>query len=225
MGMAVLVLRVAADPRIATAADPARVLRSERLNGTFRDLAVDLAPVQQGNMTLSLSSPVNAVTLHDHQLRLEPDGGEGHRVAVTVELSAEGDLVADVSFGGPTRRLRDRLVVPRQRKTLTGRVLLAETDGGFLVTVLEAPRQLEITVESGLADQVSGTCASLVRLPLLKGLCAGLGAALEHLWIPLPEAGHSYLVPAAELTPDERRQLRGYLAKTGSQGEGGGRPR
>lgn len=199
----------------AWAASPSPfVFSSEARNGVYEDTFQEISPVERGGMTIDMASPDNEITIHGHRIELVPQGERVHRGNLTVEVSGWGDLIADVAFtsGSPPQRFRDRLTIPRQTVDLSGLVLLSKTTDGYVVTPLEMPKTVPVRVESGLADGIVASCEALSRLPFLSLGCSGLGQAFERVQVPLPGPGQSYVLPAGELTADERRQLDGYLA-------------
>ena len=199
---------------VQAAAPSAFVFSSEARNGVYEDTFQEISPVERGGMTIDMASPDNEITIHGHRIELTPQGERVHRGNLTVEVSGWGDLIADVAFtsGSPPQRFRDRLTIPRQTVDLSGLVLLSKTTDGYVVTPLEMPKTVPVRVESGLADGIVASCEALSRLPFLSLGCSGLGQAFERVQVPLPGPGQSYVLPAGELTADERRQLDGYLA-------------
>ncbi len=187
--------------------------RAARANRTYRDVAPELAAFEQGDLSLRFSSPRNTLTLRDHLLRLEPGAGGSHAAELTLEIEGQGWLVADVTMGAVARRLEDEVQVPRQSKTLEGRVRLARVEGGYEITPEQLPRRVEVTMRSGVGDRVAGLCGSMARLPGLALDCSGLERAVSTLVVELPEAGESYLLPAETLTREERRVFDDYLAR------------
>lgn len=197
----------------AAAASAPGQFRFERYNRSYPDAVPEIAPIEQGPLTIRLSSPRNNLTLRSHLLRLEPGPAGSHTAEMRLEFQGKGWLVADVAVAGLTgTRLQDEVLVPPQVATLEGRVRVAREPGAYVVTTEQLPRQIRVRIQSGLATQMASLCD---RIPVLPGAeldCQGMERALSAATIPLPPPGESYLLEDAELTADERRQLDAYLA-------------
>ncbi|MGH9362633.1 MAG: hypothetical protein ACRD2T_12025 [Thermoanaerobaculia bacterium] len=194
--------------------EPGLRVRFERANRTYRDLAPEIATFQEGDLSLRLSSPRNAVAVRDHFLRLEPGAGGSHAAELTLTFEGSGWLVADVTMGGVTRRLEDEVRMPRQTKTLEGRAKVARVEGGYRITPEQLPRQVEVAVRSGVGDSLLDLCASMALMPALAVDCSGVEKAVRTLVVALPEPGESLLLPEGTLTREERRLLDDYLRRT-----------
>lgn len=234
-----LVLTLAAALAVPLAAAPAAVEASAAVaesfvftpcNRTYRRAGTELAPITRGALTLTLSSPDNRLTLEEHELLLTPLDDGTHRAVFTARFAGSGELVMDVDAGGAVSRLEDTVTVPRQERTVEGRVRLArrETAGEgppvYEVTTVELPETVEIDVDSALAGRVAALCQGLA---LVLGLnCSGLGDALSRARVDLPEPGETYLLPAECVEEQTRRRLDSYLRDTylraADLGAGGG---
>src|SRR5215218_7483997 len=192
-------------------------LRFERFNRSYPEMIPEIAPIEQGPLTIQLSSPKSNMTLRSHFLRLEPGPGGSHTAELRVEFLGKGRLVADLDVAGiAATRLQDDVLVPPQAATLEGRVRLTREPGAYVITTEQLPKQMRIKIQSGIASQVVGFCD---RIPVLLAPdldCERLNQALSNAVVPLPPAGESYLLEDAELTAEERSQLDAYLA--GSRG-------
>ncbi|HEX3529778.1 MAG TPA: hypothetical protein VH988_22185, partial [Thermoanaerobaculia bacterium] len=82
-------------------------LRFERLNRTYSQVALEILPVEEGPVTVRLSSPRNSLVVRSHSLRLEPGAGNSFTADLQVEFLGKGWLVADVEVGGLSTRLQD----------------------------------------------------------------------------------------------------------------------
>lgn len=188
-------------------------------NRTYERGGAELAPVARGPLTLSLSSPRNRVTLEEHELRLTPLPDGTHRAVFTARFAGGGELVMDVDAGGAVSRFVDTVTVPRQERTVEGRVRLARRPGEdgappfYELTTVELPAAVEIDVESELAGRFASLCASLSLVVALD--CGGVRAALSRARVDLPEPGETYYLPPACLQPDTRRRLDAYLDRNG----------
>jgi hypothetical protein len=192
-------------------------VRFERANRTYRDLAPEIATLQEGDLSLRLSTPRNAVTVRDHLLRLEPGAGGSHAAELTLTFEGTGWLIADVTMGGVTRRLEDEVRMPRQTKTLEGRAKVARVEGGYRITPEQLPRQVEVSVRSGVGDSLVDLCASMALVPGFAVDCSGVERAVSRLVVALPDPGESVVLPASTLTREERRLLDDYLRRTAGQ--------
>src|SRR5690349_12850633 len=82
-------------------------LQFARLNRTYSDIVTEIEPIQQGPVTVRLSSPRHQLTVRNHLLRLEPGPGGSHSAELRVDFSGKGWLVADVDVAGMGGRLED----------------------------------------------------------------------------------------------------------------------
>lgn len=196
----------------APAAGPGQ-FRFERYNRGYPEAVPEISPIEQGPLTIRLSSPRSNLTLRSHLLRLEPGSAGSHTAELRVEFQGKGWLVADVDVAGLTgTRLQDEVLVPPQAATLEGRVRVTREPGAYVVTTEQLPKQIRVRIQSGIATQMASFCD---RIPVLPGAdldCQRMERALSVATIPLPPAGESYLLEDAELTAEERRQLDTYLA-------------
>lgn len=189
--------------------------RFERFNRSYPEVIPEIAPIEQGPVTIQLSSPKSNLTLRSHFLRLEPGPGGSHSAELRVEFLGKGWLVADVDVGGlAATRLQDQVLVPPQAATLEGRVRVTREPGAYVITTEQLPRQMRVRIQSGIANQVVGFCERIPALPGTDLDCGRLDRALSTAVVPLPPAGESYLLEDAELTPAERSQLEAYLASS-----------
>jgi len=200
---------------IAGAEGPATHLAFPRLNGTFRDLAGEIAPVAAGGLTIELSSPANTLTIRDHALELEPLGGGVHRFRATVDLLGKADLVAVFAAAVPGR-IEDQVLLPIQHLEIEGELEIERVAEGYDVTTRRLPDHVEIAMQSRLANQLLSLCdlASLFT----GGECGGLTAAFDHARLPLPQPGETYRIDGAQLTPEERDLIDRYLATAAPAG-------
>jgi len=186
--------------------------RFERFNRSYPEVIPEIAPIEQGPLTIQLSSPKSNLTLRSHFLRLEPGPGGSHSAELRVEFLGKGRLVADLDVAGmAATRLQDDVLVPPQAAILEGRVRLTREPGAYVVTTEQLPRQMRVKIQSGIAGQVVGFCD---RIPVLLAPdldCERLNQMLSTATVPLPPAGESYLLEDADLTAEERSQLDAYL--------------
>ncbi len=168
----------------------------------------DLQPITQGPVTVDLSSPSHTLVLKSNRLVLTPEGG-AHRAHLELELLGKGQLIADLEGAGLQTRLQDELFVPPQTLSLDGKVRMRRIEGGYEVTALESPAQVELAIQSKLTNDILGLCDGVA---LFTGLdCAALERALTRAKIPMPAAGGTYLLPDADLTEADRAALDAYL--------------
>jgi hypothetical protein len=187
-------------------------LRFERFNRSYEQVAPDILPIEEGPVTVRLSSPRNSLTVRDHVLRLEPGAGNSFTADLRVEFSGKGWLVADVDMSGVSTRLQDEVRVPPQALEMQGRIRLRKVRGGYEVTPEQLPRSVSVRIESGVGRSLLDLCDGVSALPLADVDCSALGQSLSRAVVPLPAAGESFLLEDADLTPAERRQLDGYLS-------------
>src|SRR5215210_5417147 len=87
--------------------------RFERFYRSYPEVIPEIAPIEQGPVTIQLSSPKSNLMLRSHFLRLEPGPGGSHSAELRVEFLGKGWLVADVDVGGlAATRLQDQVLVP-----------------------------------------------------------------------------------------------------------------
>ncbi len=186
--------------------------RFARLDHAYSQPVV-AAPFVRGPLSVRLASPRNRIVLRSHRLRLAATYADGSYAAeLQVEFFGKGELTADVVLAGHGQRFQEELVVPPQRKVLSGQVRVARSRGGYLITPLALPRSMEVEIRSPLADDVVGLCERLAALPFSALDCDGLDRALSTAVVPLPPAGEPFWLAPADVTPAERRQLDGFLA-------------
>ncbi len=192
------------------AASAPRSFEFESLNRTYRMDDSEMAPVQQGPITIQLSSPSNAVVVRNHSLALQPLGDGSYQASVGLSLLGKGDLVADfVTASGTSSRMEDLVVVPPQTLRVDGRIRFARVADGWDVTALTLPQQIEIAIQSKLANSVVTLCS---QMAVFLGLdCDGLDRSLSRVALPLPPPGSVFHLPAADLSPEEAARLDSYL--------------
>jgi hypothetical protein len=209
-------LAVGAAP--GAAQDLGREFSFVKLNRTYNNLVSDLAPIQQGPVVLRLSSPEHSLVVQSNRLRLRPVEGGAHAGRMELSILGKGWLVADVEGAGMATRLQDELYVPPQTLVVEAKVKMARREGGYGVTTLELPRQIEVNIQSKLSNQLLSWCDGLSLLLPLN--CEAMGRSLSVATIPMPEAGGEYFLEDAELTAEDRAALDAYLgpAATGAPG-------
>jgi hypothetical protein len=200
----VLAVLGAANPASAT------TFTFERLNRVFESVVDELAPVQVGPAHVVLRSPEHAFTLRRHLAELKPGAGGEHSIQLELAFSGWGVLEADVTMGTLSTRLSDRVVVPDQSLAISGRAVVARTDGGYLITPTVLPPSISVRIESQLARRLFSLCRPM-GLVLVNLDCQALEAALTAIDVPLPAPGQSYLLPDEELTDLDRQGLDLYL--------------
>lgn len=212
--IAVLALLAAGAARLP-AAEPL-TLRLSSLERTWRDTVGEIAPFRQGDLVVTLSSPTQYVTLREVTIELAPDLVDGgHRGTARVQFLGRGQLVADLAMAGAVTRMDDEVTVPLQTRSVTGRFLLAAVPGGFRITPLELPAEVEVEVRSGMAENLVGLCQGMTLLTFGALDCDRLEADLARVRVPLPPVGEPFLVPAGDLAEPERAALEAYLRESG----------
>jgi len=186
-------------------------LRFERLNRTYSQTALEILPVEEGPVTVRLSSPRNSLVVRSHSLRLEPGAGNSFTADLQVEFLGKGWLVADVEVGGLSTRLQDEVQVPPQVLEMQGRIRLRKVRGGYEVTPEQLPHSIRVRIQTGLGRRLLDLCDGVSSLPFTDVDCPALEQALTRAVVPLPAAGETFLLEDADVTPAEQRQLDGYL--------------
>jgi len=188
----------------------ARTFEFESLNRTYQMDDSQMAPVQQGPITIRLSSPSNALVVRNHSVVLRPLGDGSYRASVGLDFLGKGDLVADFETqSGQSSRLEDLVVVPPQTLHLDGRIRFARVADGWDVTALALPEQVEIDIRSQLANSLITLCS---QMAVFLGLdCDGLDRSLTRVAVSLPPPGSIFHLPASDLTRDEAARLDTYL--------------
>lgn len=204
-GAALLGPASAASPETA----PAR-FTFDSLNRAYHLEDSQVAPVRQGPVTIHMTSPRNSLILKDHSVTLTPQGDGTYQASIGVDLMGSGDLVADLVTGaGTSSRLEDVVIVPRQQVRLDGRVRFARVPGGWDVTALSLPPEVEVAIQSRLAGNLVSLCG---QMAVFLGLdCDGLDRSLSRVEVPLPEAGSVFFLPEEDLSPAEAAALDAYL--------------
>lgn len=180
-----------------------------RLNGTFRDMAPEIAPVSAGGLTIVLSSPANSLTIRAHELELEPLAGGAHRFRGMVDFLGKADLVAVFEATVPGR-LEDQVLLPIQQVELEGELEILRVAEGYDITIRRLPKHVDVAMQSRLGNQLLSVCDLLSIFT--GGDCGGLAQAFSRVRLPLPPAGETYRVGDDELTAEEREALDRYLA-------------
>jgi hypothetical protein len=181
------------------------------LNRTYSDLVSDFAPIRQGPMTLTLSSPNQKLTVRRHGVRLTRRPDKTFDAAVEVELMGKGWLVGDIDFSGASTRLQDELILLPQTVTLDGRAKIERATDGYTIEVLALPSQVALRISSKLANEVVTWCDRMSLIPLTRLDCRGLERSLGTVNVPLPPAGETYFLPDRELRAEDRALLDALL--------------
>lgn len=201
---------------IGAAPEPrATVFVLERLNGTYTDLGGEPMEVKNGPITVRPSSRSNSFELIGNRLELTSLGDRQHDAEFWVRFEGSADVEAEILMVGfSAGQVQDRVIVPDQERTIKSRIRLERRDGDYLITVVESPKELDITVQSRLGGQIVAMCESLTRFTFGSS-CDGLDAALSNPKLPMPRPGKELVLEAEQLTPEERAQLDAYLANSG----------
>lgn len=174
------------------------------LNGSYTDLDSDLEPVRQGPLVIRISSPNHQVRVHRNRFELTPRDDGLLDAILEVDFEGDGLLFADIEGPGISSRYTDEVAAPRQTVRVAGKIRLEQAEGGYLVTVEEAPPSVDLEIRSAMAQRIVDICRTLAQLPLLRFDCTGLEASMSVATVPLPEPGEQFLVPEDRLTEAER---------------------
>jgi hypothetical protein len=186
-------------------------LQLERLNRAYSEVAPEILPIEEGPVTVRLSSPKNSLTVRSHRVRLEPGAGNSFTADLRIEISGKGWLVADVDVGGVGTRLQDEVLVPPQSLEMQGRVRLRKVRGGYEVTPEQLPKSISVRIQSGIGRRLVDLCDGVSSLPFSDVDCPSLERSLSRAVVPLPAPGESFLLEDSDLAPGERQQLDGAL--------------
>lgn len=212
-------LVLAAEP----VASGAEVFHFPELDRRYQQLATQMAPWQEGGLTVALSSPENELELLGHRLVLTPRADGSHDVELTLDFAGSGTLIAALDLAGAPSRFEDRLTVPRQSRTIPARVRLAAVPEGYSITTLMLPVAFPVVIESRLGSQLVAACLPLAALGLAPVSCDDLHRAFSLVRLPLPEPGETYLFTAERFSPQSRQRLDRYLALSSGAATGAGK--
>jgi len=190
----------------ATPAPPAgQGIELAHLNETYTDLDADLAPIQEGPLSVRLSSPSHRLTLHRNRLVLTPSADGDPDAWVGAEFEGAGDLVADLEGGTMATQLQDHVVVPRQTVQLRGKVRVARDAESYRLHVLEAPPSVPVRIRSGLVGRCVAVCRGLGLLAVVD--CGRLERALSTVQVPIRSDQAILRLPKAQLSSTARAYL------------------
>ena len=181
------------------------------LDRAYHDVADELAPIQEGPLTLRLRSPNNVVLVEGHRVELDPLGDGRFRGRLELTVRGGGELVGEADVAGMVTPVRDRLVLPRQRFEVPARIAIESRPSGFAITPLELPSRLRVLIQSQLGNRLVGWCEQLGLLILTVLECGELEDSVTRVLVPLPSPGETFLLPYEMITEEERRELEGFL--------------
>ena len=187
------------------------VLISDRVDGVHADLAADLAPIEVGPVTVTLTSPSHSIEVLEHQLLIGFGESGADTARVKARYQGKAKLIAELEIGGVASEIEDEIELPLQETEIAGLIEIARDGDGYRVTVLEAPEHVEIQIESNLAGQLGMLCRGFAVLSMGNVDCEAVDQAMSRLRVPLPEPGEEYLVAREALTEGELEQLESYL--------------
>ena len=175
------------------------------LNQTRTNLDFELAPIQEGPLSIQLSSPSHRLTLHRNRLVLTPSADGDPDAWVGAEFEGAGDLVADLEGGSIATQLRDHVVVPRQTVRLRGKVRVARDAEGYKLRVLEAPPSVSVQIRSDLIGRCVAVCRGLGLLAVVD--CGRLERALSTVQVPIRSDQAILRLPDDQLSAADRAYL------------------
>jgi hypothetical protein len=175
------------------------------LNQTRTNLDFELAPIQEGPLSIQLSSPSHRLTLHRNRLVLTPSADGDPDAWVGAEFEGAGDLVADLEGGTLATQLRDHVVVPHQVAQLRGKVRVTRDAESYRLRVLEAPPSVPVRIRSGLIDRCVAICRGLGLLAVVD--CGRLERSLSTVQVPIRSDQAILRLPNAQLSAADRAYL------------------
>lgn len=212
-----LVLSTVASAPARSAPAPELRVELDRFNRSYEDPLPGILPVERAGLHVALSSPHQVLVLQHHLLVLTPLGDGTHHADLTLDFMGKGDLIADVTVGKLSKRMETEVLVPPQSHQLAARVRIRRDAGSYIVTPLELPPTLVSTIESPLGNRMIDWCQNMALVPFMAIDCDGLEQALTRAAVPLPPAGQELVVPAEQLTEEERRAIDDYLTTGAAQ--------
>lgn len=174
------------------------------MNAVYTDLDSGIQPVQRGTLTIHISSPRHELIVHGNRLSLSSNGDGTLDATLSVDFEGEGDLVAELESHGMRNKFDDQVAAPRQTVTVSGIARLEHAEDGYLMTVVEAPPSVDLEIRSDMAGDLVGLCKVFEKIPLIPVDCTGIETALTVVTAPLPGPGEQFVVPADQLTRDEK---------------------
>jgi hypothetical protein len=183
----------------------------ERFNSTYTDLGGGPNEVKSGPITVRSTSSSNRFNLIGNRLELTPRPGGEHDALFWVHFEGEAEVEAEVLMAGfSAGQLKDEVTVLNQERTIRARIKIARQGEDYLLTVVEAPKDMTIQVHSRLGTQIVSMCESLTRFAF-GASCDGLDAAMSNPKVPVAEPGDEFVLQSALMTAEEKAQLEAYL--------------
>lgn len=181
-----------------------------KLNRQYSMGDPDVAPIQQGPITIRLSSPKNLVILQGHHVQLTPRGDGSFDAEISADFLGKGEIQADFeTSAGTSSRLADEILLPRQTLHVAARLRFARVAGGYDVTALALPKSVAVNVRSQLMTNLVGLCNG-VRI-LLPVDCDALDRSLTRVEVPMPAAGSVFYLAESDFSAEERAALEKFL--------------
>lgn len=203
----ILLLAVAAFP--LAAATPGS-FQFPKLNKQYSMGDPEIAPIQQGPITIRMSSPKNLVIVHGHQIQLTPRGDGTFDASISADFAGMGEVQADFeTAAGTSSRLADEIQLPRQTVQVAARLRFARAAGGYDITALTLPKAVAVEVRSRLMTNLVGLC-NAVRL-IAPVDCEALDRGLTRVEVPMPPAGSVFYLANDDLTAAERDALEAFV--------------
>jgi len=206
-------LALLVSPSVATGqCDGSQTFSFSKVNGVYSNPNPEIAPVEQGVVTVTLRSPSNEVELRENRLLLKPLEGGEHHAWLTVEIQGKGDLEADLAMAGAMTTMKDVVALPPQTLRLEGKIRLERVADGYQITAVELQKEVKLEIRSQVAASLVGTCKRLAFVMPVGSSCTQLEISLNEAAVPLPPAGEKFLLPDSLLTDEDRDRLDSYLA-------------
>lgn len=210
--LATLLAAGAPDGRAAEPAAPApEAIEIGYLNRTWTNLEGEVNPVEEGPISVRLTSPSHRVTVHRNRLALRAGEWGDPAARMEAEFEGEGDLVADVGGGPFATSFSDRVAAPRQSVRVEGRARVARDPEAYTVTLVDGPPSAPVEIRSAVIGEIVSLCEDIGWLAALD--CEHLRASLSTVHVPLAGRDRSVRLPRAELTAAERAYLDRFVER------------
>jgi hypothetical protein len=185
----------------------------ESYNREYVDLRTNARWERSTPNRATLTSPSHRLVIRDHSADLRPAPNGTYEVRVRVNVSGDGDIIAEIGAPGSTTRLDDHVILPQQEVEVRARIRFRRIEGGYELETVEMQETVEVAIESRLGTRLVELCRT--ALALLGVDCSGVRGMLSTATIDLPDAGGTYFIEEERLSRAERVRLDRFLQLTG----------